>query len=1062
MSIKRASLFQSLSALALLVSAASPAALAQNAAQTSSNGVLTGIVTDPSGAIPLAGATVVLSQTGQRVSTSPDGRFRFINLPPGSYTLVVDYLGAGERRVDVALTGDGAASVEIALATETAAVNEIVVTGARGSLARARAQELNADQFKTIVAADAIGNFADQNVAESLQRLPGLSIRRSEGEGQQVAVRGLSGSFVTVTVDGAKLGTRDVGSRSVNLDVISSDLLNGIEVTKSLTPDLDADAVAGNVNLRSLSAFDRKGDSFSLRTEASYEEKAEAVNPKISGDFTKLFAGEKWGIAGGASWSRREAVVDEFSVDDGLRIIGPAGGPNFISPRRFNLRNDPAVRTRFSANLGLEFRPSPDHEFFLRGSYATFTDDDIRARTRVEFDDATGVVGATGSRIISATPTSFTGNRIDVEKRFRFTDQEDVLLSGSAGGESVFGAWTINYQVDHSTNDSEQPSVEPRFRERDLIATFNGLNRDGATFSLAPDPSRGSNPNNPATFDLRFITQYDIFVEDVITAGKIDAQYDTELFTRPGYFKFGVKGQTRTKEVDEDRADINARAPTTLAAFDPRVPQRTDLNVGFFPNLQDLRNFALAEARAGIAAGTFTPLLVDSSRNDWTADEQVLSAYAMSKFALTDRLEVIAGVRVEQTEWTSAGNTTDVLTFNTDVTNALNTLMTRAITTGAATFTAAQRDAFLAQRRSATGAAIEERLASSNTFTGKKTYTDVFPSINVRWDLTDTVLARFAFTTATQRPDFDQASAIRSLRSQENGSITTAGSGAAANTTFTRILNGQTLNTTILNSTGITTLAQAANLVSFRRTIDPARDPNLDPLRANQFDASLSWYPSNNIYLSAAAFYKDLTDFVVPTAFSGADVTRVGFRPGDGTIDGGIDVVQTFINGDNAKVYGVELAYTQNFTFLPGPLAGLFFSGNVTVSESSAKDALVGREFTLPDQADLVYNLSAGWENKDFSIRWSGNFAGERLVELNGGFLGLGDPSSDIIEQERFSMDVNLRWNLADGKLQLYADAININDAEDKSYFRASSQGGIFFLRENYGPTYQVGLKAKF
>lgn len=265
-------------------------------------------------------------------------------------------------------------------------------------------------------------------------------------------MRGLSGSFVTVTVDGAKLGTRDLDSRSVNLDVISSDLLNGIEVTKTLTPDLDADAIAGNVNLRTLSAYDRNDDTASLRAEVALDEKSGSVNEKVSGDFTKLFGADgAWGIAGGLSYQDRRSVVDEFSVDDGLQELD-----GIVLPRRFNVRNDPAHRIRISGNLNLEFRPDEENQFFLRGTYAHFEDDDRRLRTAIRFDDAED------DDVLEFSETSFLGRNINVEKRFRFTDQTDELYAISAGGLNIFGPMTFTYQGDYSRNKSDQPSREAR------------------------------------------------------------------------------------------------------------------------------------------------------------------------------------------------------------------------------------------------------------------------------------------------------------------------------------------------------------------------------------------------------------------------------------------------------------------------------------------------------------------------------------------------------------------------------------------------------------------------
>lgn len=1040
----------SVSALALAAVSIPLPALAQEIQATSSAGVISGVITDSQGAAVLRGADVRIQELGLRTSTGSDGRFRFTNVPAGTYTVVVSYLNSAGQSVQVTLGADQGAQVAISVASAAgdsrSMLTEILVTGARGSLASARAQELAADQFKTIVSADAIGNFADQNVAESLQRLPGVTIRRSEGEGQQVAIRGLSGSFVTVTVDGAKLGTRDLDSRSVNLDVVSSDLLNGIEVTKTLTPDLDADSIAGNVNLRTLSAFDRNKDQISLRSELALQQKSSDINEKISGDITRIFGGDdQFGFALSASYQNRKGVVDEYSVDDGLRVLSPT----VISPRRFNLRNDPAERTRISGNANFEFRPSDDHKFFLRGTYAHFKDDDIRARTRVEFDDATG------SRITSFDEDSISVQRVDVEKRFRFTDQKDELFAVSAGGENVFGPLTLSYQGDYSKNTSDQPSVEPRFRERDVNASYDNLDINGADFELFPNTARRSDPNIPRNFERRFVTQYDRFIDDEVKTGRFDLRYDFDAFGSGGFIKTGVKIQDRKRSVNQDRFDIDVDDDAfdtdndgivTLADLGPTFPKHTSLNTGFFPDLGLARRFGIDAAAAGRASGSFTELFAENNGFDYSVKERVISGYLMTKINPRPDLQVIAGVRLESTKWRTRGNNSNIISYDADTSEELRDALNSALTAGTATFTAAQRDAFLAGRFDSVGEAIEET-AIVTPINDTNSYTDFFPSVNIRWDVTNEVLARFAYTTATKRPDFNQASAIFTTRTAEQ-------------------LDSDDVPSR-LNS-----IAAASALLTFERTIDDLRNPQLDPLFAHQFDASIAWYPSRDTFLQVAGFYKKISNFILPVVFSGTDLTDLGLTVGElntvngfftRSINGGFNAVETFINGDSATVYGVELSASHNFRSLPGLLSGLFISGNLTLSDSKATDAQIGRKFTLPDQSKTNWNISAGWENDSVSIRWSGNYTGSRLIGLNAGFLGLADARSDLLEQSRFSMDVNVRVDVNE-QLELYFDALNFNDAQDRNYFRGDPNGlgGIFNTIEDYGATYQMGVRLRF
>ena len=735
-------------------------------AATASSGVVEGVVTDVTGGTPLRGASVRITELDRSTTTGTDGRFRFDGVVPGTYTIEFSYLNEGLQQSSITVTDSAGADVSIALGGGDDG-DAIVVIGTRGSLASARAQELASDQFKTIVSADAIGNFADQNVAESLQRLPGLSIRRSEGEGQQVAVRGLSGSFVSVTVDGARVGTRDIASRSVNLDVIASDLLNGIEVTKTLTSDLEADAVAGSVNLRTLSAFDRAKDTLNLRAEMGYQEKSRDWNPKLSGDFSKLLGeNDQFGIAGGVSWSNRKSVVDDFRVDNGLRYITDAAGNRFLSPRVPDQRNDPAERTRISGTLNLEFRPDSDNKMFLRGTYASFRDQDIRAREQFELDDATVFGPSTGStsRITQIDATSGSFSRIDFEKRFRFTDQRDKLLTLAMGSEHLTDGWKFSWQGDYSVNDSDIPSLEARFRERDINLRYTNLSINGVDIEALPNPARSADPNVAQNFTFRRITSYDFFIEDEILSLKGDVEHSFLLGDNEAKLKFGAKYFDRNKEVEVNRLNLGegrlAIASNNLGLFNPAVPRNTDLNFGVLPDLDLLAAQTRAWADQSLAAGDFTVDQAVDVGNDWTGREKVISAYGMGTFDLSDKLQVIAGVRMEKTDWTTSGNSLQTLDRSGDFTALVRPALQAALTAGTANFTAAELAAYLV--RPETSSTIVPRLNEKNS------YTDFFPSLHFRFEPTNNVLMRLSFTTALQRPDFDEATAISQITAVEN------------------------------------------------------------------------------------------------------------------------------------------------------------------------------------------------------------------------------------------------------------------------------------------------------
>lgn len=1056
--------------------------------------VVSGQVTRGDNGSNLAGATVSIPALNLETTTGRDGRFRFPNVPAGEYNLNVNFLGAGDtaRSIEV---GDNDLNVDIVISTDN-----IIVTGRRGALASARAQERASDQIKSIISSDDIGNFADQNVAESLQRVPGVTINRSEGEGRQPAVRGLSGGFVTLTVDGAQLGSRasDRGlneNRSVDLDILSSDLLSGIEVVKTLTPDIDSDSIGGAINLRTQSALDVGKDTLRARAEIAYQEKADAVNEKFSGNFTKVFedtgAGD-FGIAGGFSYQNREGFVDDFRTDDGIRTtdLGTDNEPNdlieeidnpnigdnlgedddddnitpeagIISVNRIDQRADPNRRKRLSGNLNMEWRPNQDTDLFLRGTYARFEDDDVRQRERIELNDGDDeeilLLGASSGSIAD----------VDFSKRIRFTEQVDDVYSITGGGEFRRDAWTFNLQGDYSLNKSDAPSVEGRFRERDIIANYENLGIDGVDFNLAANPADNSDPFNPDNFDFRFMTAYDFISEDEILSIKGDIQRDFQFNGRPAFIKAGAKYKARERTIDINRFNVESPDDLTLSDFtlQENGPEQSDLNFFFTPELDELNPF-LWDLRTAAETGA-VPIQADefndfaSIARDNTIEENVLAGYVMGDFQLTDNLKIITGVRIERTKYTGLGNFASLGEFNEDATDALIDGLQAALDNSTATFTEEEAIAFLGPRVDQTATSLagievfEDVVFDSGPRAGSNEYTDFFPNFNLRWEPNDDIVVRFAYTEALQRPEFGQISPNVLF-------------------TFSEDVDEDDVDDFITGTLGneITSLAdaaaaQAAGGLEFENeagnSTEPLRNPNLNPMRARQLDASIGWYPNDDTAIIVGAFYKNIKDFILRATFSNDELTQIGLTPNtSGTIDGGFNTSETFLNGDKAQVYGIEIAYEQAYTFLPQPFDGLFFAGNATIAQSEATDADIGRDITLPEQADFTGNMSLGYENELFSIRWSGNYVGRRLRSINAGELGLSFSESDELERARFSMDINARVNVADG-IQLYFDANNINDAEDRRYFRGGGITGPVYSRiENYGATYQGGVRVRF
>lgn len=230
-------------------------------------GTLQGSVTDSSTSKPLIGANVFLRGTALGGATDLEGKYKITRIPEGTYKVRISYIGYVAKEVEVTISGDKLIVLDAQLTADVIEGAEVVITAQRRGQVAAMNQQVTSNTIVNVVSEEKIQELPDANAAEAIGRLPGVSIIRSGGEATGVVLRGLSSKFSNITVDGVRIPATDSTSRDVDLSMISQGALAGIELYKTLTPDQDADAIAGAVNLVTRKApsarllrFDLKGD----------------------------------------------------------------------------------------------------------------------------------------------------------------------------------------------------------------------------------------------------------------------------------------------------------------------------------------------------------------------------------------------------------------------------------------------------------------------------------------------------------------------------------------------------------------------------------------------------------------------------------------------------------------------------------------------------------------------------------------------------------------------------------------------------------------------------------
>ena len=210
--------------------------------------VISGFVRDKTSGEVLIGANVFIEGTSLGSATDQDGFYKITSIQEGSYNIKATYIGYKTSSDVINLEGDQNVKLDFNLNYTTIEGEEITVTAQAKGQMDAINKQLNSKSIVNIISSDRIQELPDANAAETVARVPGVSIQREGGEGNKVVIRGLSPKYNSITVNGNRLASTDSEDRSTDLSMVSQYMLDGIEVRKAGTPDLDADVLGGTVN----------------------------------------------------------------------------------------------------------------------------------------------------------------------------------------------------------------------------------------------------------------------------------------------------------------------------------------------------------------------------------------------------------------------------------------------------------------------------------------------------------------------------------------------------------------------------------------------------------------------------------------------------------------------------------------------------------------------------------------------------------------------------------------------------------------------------------------------
>ena len=594
---------------------------------------------------------------------------------------------------------------------EAVELDRLVVRPQYESQLRAIDFKRASDAIQDTVSSDSMGQYPDKNVGESLSRLPGVSVTRDQGEGRFVVIRGLDAALNSVTVDGVAIGTPEADSRAAPLDTLPSDSTERLTVVKSPTPDMPGDSVGGAIQVESASGFDRDGRNMRAKAELSHQDLSGQTSPKASFNYSDVFAGNTIAVALGMSYQDRNYESDNIETEYDTDF---SDTPLALETQQ---RKYAINRKRTGVNLNLDWRPDRDNRYYLRSLFTDFTDAETRQTSVISFSRNEEANAQGEDEIVNVTDLGGGRYRFDdvdpgdFGRRVRWRTKQEDTSTVSAGGENRFGAAVLDYKLGYTKmRERVEDEVEARFEYQsdENVAIELDQGRGIPRYRINDDPLGGWLRNENYTLN-RFVVS-PIWVDDDETSAQVNFRFDGAGMT----WKTGLLGRWRDRDVNIDETELREGPDLSPVDWTLSSPKYTHGNMGDGISSWHMREFLRNRlgdysARAqDIAANTEISLI-----EDYVSNEDILAGYLMATRDFGN-LRMIAGVRVERTEFGATGNVVDL--------------------------------------------EDEETIGRITKREVSRSYTNVLPGLHLRYDTDNDWVFRGAFTQTVGRPTFGDIS----------------------------------------------------------------------------------------------------------------------------------------------------------------------------------------------------------------------------------------------------------------------------------------------------------------
>ena len=612
---------------------------------------ITGRVVDAQNNAPLPGATVGVENTALGVVTDDKGLFRLTDITSEQITLNVSFIGFEIKRIAHDFLIDPQPDLVIKLEQSSLELQEVVINGIAEGQIKAFIEQKKAESIKNIISAEQIATFPDLNAAEVMQRIPGITLQRDQGEGRFVQLRGTPPELTNFNVNGEQIPSPEGNVRYVGMDIIPADQIETVEVTKVMTPDMDGDGIGGSVNIKTKGALTEK-PSIAATLAAGYNNLRETPNYNVQFSFGQRY--QKLGFQINSSFFQNNQGADniEYKYAKGPFFGSQDAGVDnyFVQYREVQFRHYDITRTRISVSPTLDYQFSKNSSIYLRAMYNSFSDDETRRRLIYDLDDA-----------LSETYYLYGGVEHDVKDRLK----RQELSTISFGGEHKIGPAQIDYQIFYAAATEKEPDRLEALFDSPGQAIAIELDRSDPEYPriLFPNPNNADNATDYENFELDELLFEESEVRDINITPRLNITFPYQLNNgQKGYFKFGGKIRRKEKERDIVSQEFGAYfetsniypgegPPLNLLTVDDGFRENNLLNQGYeltqMPSAEMLRDFYEFYPQHFIFDRNATK--AQSFGEDYTADETIYASYAMLRHDL-GKLMILGGVRYERTD----------------------------------------------------------------------------------------------------------------------------------------------------------------------------------------------------------------------------------------------------------------------------------------------------------------------------------------------------------------------------------------------------------------------------